>query len=60
MKIVLVFVTFWNGQLSYSEFSPFQTMEDCRTAFAHMLELYQADGRDLSQVNGECYWKSVQ
>jgi hypothetical protein len=60
MKIVLVFVTMWNGQLSYSEQFPFKSMDDCRKTFAHLLELYQADGRDLSQVNGECYWKSAE
>lgn len=57
MKIVLVFVTLWGGHLQYSEYSNFESMDDCRRTFEHLVDLHVADGRDLKEMNGECYWK---
>jgi hypothetical protein len=57
MHLVLIFVTFWGGQLSYSEIQPFKDMEACEAAFHHMADLALHDGHQLSELNGGCYWK---
>jgi hypothetical protein len=57
MYLVLIFVTFWGGKLSYSEIQPFKDVPQCEEAFQHMANLALKDGHKLEEINGGCYWK---
>ena len=59
MKLVLVFVTFFNGHLSYMEVQPFKDVPECEEAFKHLVDLALKDDHKLSELNGNCYWKEI-
>ena len=57
MKIVMIMALLAHGRMSFSEIGPYETVHSCMTEFYRLVDRYVADGYDLKNINGGCYYK---